>query len=62
MASLYAMLENRGERLQGVVVVVMVVVRAREDEIERARTGVKKINLVVSPGTQWEAEFTALLL
>ena len=62
MASLYAMLENRGERLQGVVVVVMVVVRAREDEIERARTGVKKINLVVSPGTQWEDGFTVLLL
>lgn len=56
------MLENRGERLQGVVVVVMVVVRAREDEIERARTGVKKINLVVSPGTQWEDGFTVLLL
>lgn len=58
------MLQNRGERLQGVVVVVVVVmvVRAREDEIERARTGVKKINLVVSPGTQWEDGFTVLLL
>ena len=63
MASLYAMLENRGERLQGVVVaVVVMVVRAREDEIERARTGVKKINLEVSPGTQWEDGFTVLLL
>lgn len=46
--------------MQGVVVVL--VMRAREDEIEKMRTGVKKINLVVSPGTQWEAEFTALLL
>lgn len=54
------MLEDRGERMQGVVVVL--VMRAREDEIEKMRTGVKKINLVVSPGTQWEAEFTALLL
>lgn len=55
------MLENRGERMQGVVVVVMVV-RTREDEIEKTRTGVKKIDLVVSSGTQWEAEFTVLLL